>query len=239
MYFHVYLIYEFTHTFVDHSSIITRCWEFELQNDKPNLENPQTLAAQGFAPASFLSTHSRMNDPTQFEQVDETCRSGRVILHLKSLGMTAFLKISRQSEYETLKFKPLQIGVENAKVWRFEHRCLIWRFCKSFLPSGMASDFSMFDAAFWYYKTQYRKRHWLEMLYRKDLFHQHYPKSIESFDFRCFLVAKIPQIIASPIFSSSACTAQRCASRSERYSMNFCTAGVRCACCFIARTIGR
>ena len=63
------------------------------------------------------------------------------------------------------------------------------------------------------------------------------PKSIESFDFRCFLVAKIPQIIASPIFSSSACTAQRCASRSERYSMNFCTAGVRCACCFIARTI--
>ena len=68
---------------------------------------------------------------------------------------------------------------------------------------------------------------------------QHYPKSIESFDFRCFLVAKIPQIIASPIFSSSACTAQRCASRSGRYSMNFCTAGVRCACCFIARTIGR
>ena len=111
---------------------------------------------------------TKMNDPTQFEQVDETCRSGRVILHLKSLGMTAFLKISRQSEYETLKFKPLQIGVENAKVWRFEHRCLIWRFCKSFLPSGMASDFSMFDAAFWYYKTQYRKRHWLEMLYRKD-----------------------------------------------------------------------
>ena len=26
----------------------------------------------------------------------------------------------------------------------------------------------MFDAAFWYYKTQYRKRRWLEMLYRKD-----------------------------------------------------------------------
>ena len=67
-----------------------------------------------------------------------------------------------------LKFKPLQIEVEIAKAWRFEHRCLIWRFCWSFLPSGMASDFSIFDATFWYYKTQYRKRHWLEMLYRKD-----------------------------------------------------------------------
>jgi len=28
-----------------------------------------------------------MNDPTQFEQVDETCRLGRVVLYSKSLGM--------------------------------------------------------------------------------------------------------------------------------------------------------
>ena len=33
-----------------------------------------------------------MNDPTQFEQVDETCGSGRVVLHLKSLGMTVFFE---------------------------------------------------------------------------------------------------------------------------------------------------
>ena len=34
----------------------------------------------------------RVNDPTQFEQVDETCGSGRVVLHLKSLGMTVFFE---------------------------------------------------------------------------------------------------------------------------------------------------
>jgi len=28
-----------------------------------------------------------VNDPTQFEQVDETCRLGRVVLYSKSLGM--------------------------------------------------------------------------------------------------------------------------------------------------------
>ena len=33
-----------------------------------------------------------VNDPTQFEQVDETCGSGRVVLHLKSLGMTVFFE---------------------------------------------------------------------------------------------------------------------------------------------------
>ena len=40
------------------------------------------------------SPHARtkMNDPTQFEQVDETCGSGRVVLHLKSLGMTVFFE---------------------------------------------------------------------------------------------------------------------------------------------------
>ena len=78
--------------------------------------------------SSNLPSSSKMNDPTQSEQVDETCRSGRVILCLKSLGITAFLKISCQNGYETLKFKPLQTEVENIKVRRFEHRCLIWRF---------------------------------------------------------------------------------------------------------------
>ena len=32
----------------------------------------------------------------------------------------------------------------------------------------MVSDFSMCDEVVWYCKTQYRKLHWLEMLYRKD-----------------------------------------------------------------------
>lgn len=39
----------------------------------------------------FRST--KMNDPTQFEQVDETCGLSRVILCLKSLDVTAFLRI--------------------------------------------------------------------------------------------------------------------------------------------------
>lgn len=56
MYFHVYLIYRFTRIFTDHSSVITRCWGFELQNGKSSLKSPQTLATQDFAPASFLST---------------------------------------------------------------------------------------------------------------------------------------------------------------------------------------
>ena len=34
-----------------------------------------------------------LNDPTQFAQVDETCGLSRVILCLKSLDVTAFLRI--------------------------------------------------------------------------------------------------------------------------------------------------
>ena len=60
MYFHVYLIYRFMRTFTDHSSVITRCWGFELQNGKSSLKSPQTLATQDFAPASFLSTPDRL-----------------------------------------------------------------------------------------------------------------------------------------------------------------------------------
>ena len=87
----------------------------------------------------------------------------------KALVWQCFLKTLYQSEYETLKFKPLQIEAENVKTRRFEHRCLICRSCWSFLPSGMVLDFSMFDAVVWYCKTQYRRQHWLEMLYRKDV----------------------------------------------------------------------
>ena len=64
---------------------------------------------------SSPTTRTKMNDPTQSEQVDETCGSCRVILYLEGLGMTVFLKTLYQNGYETLKFKPLQIEVENAK----------------------------------------------------------------------------------------------------------------------------
>lgn len=31
-----------------------------------------------------------MNDPTQFEQVDETCEFGGAVLYSENLGITAF-----------------------------------------------------------------------------------------------------------------------------------------------------
>ena len=54
-------------------------------------EHPDTLRNQQVRCSSH-PTSSKMNDPTQFEQVDETCGSGRVVLHLKSLGMTVFFE---------------------------------------------------------------------------------------------------------------------------------------------------
>ena len=69
MYFHVYLIYRFTRTFTDHSSVITRCWGFELQNGKSRLKSPQTLATQDFAPASFLSTPDKKHRKLRFSML--------------------------------------------------------------------------------------------------------------------------------------------------------------------------
>ena len=48
-----------------------------------------TLKAAGSNPVG----RTKMNDPTQFEQVDETCGLSRGILCLKSLDVTAFLRI--------------------------------------------------------------------------------------------------------------------------------------------------
>ena len=49
-------------------------------------QRPDTLCNQQVRCSSH-PTSSKMNDPTQFEQVDETCRLGRVVLYSKSLGM--------------------------------------------------------------------------------------------------------------------------------------------------------
>ena len=40
-----------------------------------------------------LEEQNLMNDPTQFEQVDETCEFGGAVLYSESLDMTAFLGI--------------------------------------------------------------------------------------------------------------------------------------------------
>ena len=104
-----------------------------------------------------------MNDPTQFEQVDETCEFGGAVLYSESLGITAFFENAVPSKYETQKLKQLQFGIENEKIRQFEHECLIRLFQWSFLPPGKALDFSVCDEAFGCYKTQYRKRHSLEI----------------------------------------------------------------------------
>ena len=92
MYFHVYLIYRFTRIFTDHSSVITRCWGFELQNGKSSLKSPQTLATQDFAPASFLSTPDKNDRCKPFfdglqrffviVSTEHSCRSAGTILYI-------------------------------------------------------------------------------------------------------------------------------------------------------------
>ena len=66
-------------------------------------KTPQSLIQQGLegstavgkdeVTSSNLVSSSKMNDPTQFEQVDGTYGLSRVILCLKSLDVTAFLGI--------------------------------------------------------------------------------------------------------------------------------------------------
>ena len=67
-----------------------------VQGAKPRqaaaAENSFGLIGKDEVGSSNLPSSSKMNDPTQFEQVDETCGSGRVVLHLKSLGMTVFFE---------------------------------------------------------------------------------------------------------------------------------------------------
>lgn len=57
-----------------------------------------------------------MNDPTQFEQVDETCEFGGAVLYSENLGITAFFENAVPSKYETQKLKQLQFGIENEKI---------------------------------------------------------------------------------------------------------------------------
>ena len=56
------------------------------------LEGSTTLGKDEVG-SSNLPSSSKMNDPTQFEQVDETCEFGGAVLYSESLDMTAFLGI--------------------------------------------------------------------------------------------------------------------------------------------------
>ena len=163
MYFHVYLIYRFTRTFTDHSSVITRCWGFELQNGKSSLKSPQTLATQDFAPASFLSTPDNWMTPPNSNKSMRLANLVGLFYTLKALTWQRFGGLTHHEKSEMKRLKPLQIEVENIKVRRFEPHYLIWRSCWSFLPPGKALNSSVCNEVVWYCKTQYRKRHLLEI----------------------------------------------------------------------------
>ena len=62
---------------------------------------------------SIPTISSKMNDPTQFEQVDETCGLGRVALCSNALAWQGFQGLTRQIKYETWKCKSSQNVVEN------------------------------------------------------------------------------------------------------------------------------
>ena len=63
-------------------------------------KTPQSLIQQGLegstvvgkdeVTSSNLVSSSKMNDPTQFEQVNETCEFGGVVVYSESLDITAF-----------------------------------------------------------------------------------------------------------------------------------------------------
>ena len=140
---------------------------------------------------SSPTTGTKMNDPTQFEQVDETCEFGGAVLYSESLGITAFFENAVPSKYETQKLKQLQFGIENEKIRQFEHECLIRLFQWSFLPPGKALDFSVCDEAFGCYKTQYRKRHLLEICQNASFLSTHDRTTPEISGFRVFFVTKM------------------------------------------------
>ena len=136
----------------------------------------------------YFHVYLILNDPTQFEQVDETCEFGGAVLYSESLGITAFFENVVPSKYETQKLKQLQFGIENEKIRQFEHECLIRLFQWSFLPPGKALDFSVCDEAFGCYKTQYRKRYLLEICQNASFLSTPDKKALELQWFKGFLL---------------------------------------------------
>ena len=68
------------------------------------------------AVGSTPATRTKMNDPTQFEQVDETCEFGGAVLYSESLGITAFFENAVPSKYETQKLKIMYNNLRKLKI---------------------------------------------------------------------------------------------------------------------------
>lgn len=88
-------------------TLLRRCWKGYDFSILERLEEQNLICGEGGKkPIVFTAEGERLavelmkkygfgdlNDPTQFEQVDETYGLSRVILRLKSLDVTAFLRI--------------------------------------------------------------------------------------------------------------------------------------------------
>ena len=46
-----------------------------------------------------------LNDPTQFEQVNETCKFGGVVVYSESLGMTGFSRVGMSKRMRDIKIQ--------------------------------------------------------------------------------------------------------------------------------------
>ena len=54
---------------------------------------------------SSPTTRTKMNDPTQSEQVDETCEFGGVVVYSESLGMTGFSRVGMSKRMRDIKIQ--------------------------------------------------------------------------------------------------------------------------------------
>ena len=78
-------------------------------------KTPQSLIQQGLegstvvgkdeVTSSNLVSSSKMNDPTQFEQVNETCEFGGVVVYSESLGMTGFSRVGMSKRMRDIKIQ--------------------------------------------------------------------------------------------------------------------------------------
>ena len=84
MYFHVYLIYRFTRTFTDHSSVITRCWGFELQKRKIEPQKPANPCDTRLCSCIFF---------VNTLQEQRTCAAGSLLFSLNGQKKIRILKL--------------------------------------------------------------------------------------------------------------------------------------------------
>ena len=126
-------------------------------------KNHQKSVAKDEVGSSNLPSSSNWMTPPNSNKSMRLANLVGLFYTLKALTWQRFGGLTHHEKSEMKRLKPLQIEVENIKVRRFEPHYLIWRSCWSFLPPGKALNSSVCNEVVWYCKTQYRKRHLLEI----------------------------------------------------------------------------